>query len=106
MVGIAPDQGSSRGNLAVPSGEQRCQPSPHQSFGSSPHIPLVDGNNTTLQDQDQDQERNICGGINMKVFHDIEAAREKRFREMEAETEKLIKMMQNQSMFNFKVIFE
>ena len=68
-----------------------CHPPPHQSCGSSPHIPQVDGN-TTLQDQDQ--ERNICGGINMKVFHDIEAAREKRFREMEAETEKLMKMMQ------------
>jgi hypothetical protein len=53
----------------------------------------VDGN-TSLQDQDQGQERKICGGINMKVFHDIEVAREKRFREMEAETERLLKIMQ------------
>jgi hypothetical protein len=38
--------------------------------------------------------RNKGGGITMQVFRDIEADREKRFREREAEIDKLMKMMQ------------
>ena len=70
----------------------------HQSCGSSPHIPQVDGN-TTFQDQDQD--RNKCGGIDLQAFRDIEADREKRNREMLAEVEKLMKIMQKSNSVNF-----